>query len=91
MQETTISLEEVRAQLQMDGFTGLLFDGECGCTIDDLAPCGSCIKEDGEDYINGCDGGYKHQDPTRQDFWIISSRKAPPNQETFDRWWHECN
>lgn len=88
--ESVISLEAVKEQLRADGYTGLYFDGECACELDDLAPCGECQHEEGEPYINGCDGGYKHQDPTRSDFWVISFHKEPPTQEQFDRSYKEC-
>ena len=81
---TTIPLAEVKAKLQAQGYDSLHFPGECACDLSDLAPCGSCECEDDEDFINGCEGGYKHIDPTRPDFWVISVHKEPPSQELFD-------
>lgn len=82
--ETTITLAEVKAKLQGDGYSGLYYPGECACCVDDLAPCGSVECDGEEDYINNCEGGYKHVDPTRPDFWVISANKEPPSQGLFD-------
>lgn len=82
--ETTITLAEVKAKLQVEGYDALYYPGECACSVDDLAPCGYCDREEGEDYINGCKGGYKHQDPTRPDFWVVSIFHTPPTQDLFD-------
>lgn len=86
MSTRTISLAEVRQKLLAEGFTGLIYPGECACGLDDLAPCGECQKEEGEEYINGCDGAYKHVDP-RSDHrdWVISTSKEPPTPAEFDR------
>lgn len=81
---TKITLEEVKAKLQSEGYTALFFPGECACQIDDLATCGVCEREDGEDWINDCEAGYKHTDPTRPNFWVASASKEPPDQERFD-------
>uniref|UniRef100_A0A6M3M4H4 Uncharacterized protein n=1 Tax=viral metagenome TaxID=1070528 RepID=A0A6M3M4H4_9ZZZZ len=41
----------VRDFLELGEYDGLFFPGECGCEIDDLAPCGeSCLD---------CEPGYK--------------------------------
>ena len=88
--ETNITLEEVKEKLLANGYTGLYFPGECACGLEDLAPCGSCEREDGEDYINDCEPGYKHIDPTRPDFWVISASKEPPPQDVFDRLYKSC-
>jgi len=31
--------------MKKHGYTGLVWPGECGCSIDDIAPCGCPIKE----------------------------------------------
>lgn len=44
--------EIVEGYLKSNGYTGLVYDwGECGCTIDDLAPCDGVLSE--------CEPGYK--------------------------------
>lgn len=43
-------LEIVKEWLKSNGYGGL-YSGECGCCLDDLAPC-SCMDED-------CEPGYK--------------------------------
>lgn len=88
--EATITLEELKAKLKDGGYSGLYYPGECACGIDDLAPCGECQQEDGEDFINGCDAGYKHTDPKRPDFWVISANKEPPSQDRFDELFKNC-
>lgn len=77
-------LAEIRARLIAEGYDGLHFPGECACSVDDIAPCGSCAQDDGEEFINDCEPGYKHIDPTRPDFWVISVHKEPPSQGRFD-------
>lgn len=42
--EATIKV--IRDKLETGGFSGLYCEGECGCGIDDLAPCGECSLED---------------------------------------------
>lgn len=84
MDDTEI-LKKVKAQLEADGYSGLYYPGECACCTDALAPCGECKREDGEDWINDCEAGYKHVDP-RSKFgdWIISVSKEPPTPDEFD-------
>ena len=43
----------VRLQLVAGGFDGLYLDGECGCLVDDLAPCGEVSSD--------CTAGYRIQ------------------------------
>lgn len=80
-------LTGVRERLVAEGYDGLMFPGECACCMDDLAPCGMTECDDGEDWINGCDAGYKHTDPKRPEFWVISFSKQPPTQQRFDEWY----
>ena len=43
--------EIIQAWLKTNGYDGLYHDYlECGCTIDDLMPCNSCLDE--------CEPGY---------------------------------
>lgn len=88
METHEISLEEVKKKLLANGFSGLYFPGECGCGVDNLAPCGSCTREDGEEYINGCEPGHKHLDPRPGhkelgDF-VVTSSATPPSGDEFD-------
>lgn len=88
--EATIA--EVRRSLETNGFTGLYSpDGRCGCSIDQLAPCGTCSREGDEQYINGCDPGYKHLDPRPGHIenadYVITSDKTPPEEDEFDNFY----
>jgi hypothetical protein len=86
MTTTIITLEEVKEKLKADGFTGLYYPGECACCIDVLAPCGALERdEDGEDYINGCEGGHKHIDPRDPDNWCISGCNESPSLDAWIR------
>lgn len=72
----------IALKLEKEGCTGLKFEGECACALDDLMPCGVAeVDEDGEDYVNGCDSGHKHIDPENEKFWVVSSSKEPPSAE----------
>lgn len=86
-----ITLESVKAKLKEQGYGGLYYPGECGCGLDDLAPCGECRQEEGKEYINGCEPGYKHVDP-RSKFgdWILSVSNEMPTEEEFDRAFSNC-
>ena len=44
--------EIIKEWLENNGYDGLYYDGECGCMLDDLAPC--CGDE-----IMDCQAGYK--------------------------------
>lgn len=94
-------ITDVKKRLSDQGFDGLYNnDGPCGCCIDDLAPCGECQVEtmdcgadglEAEDWINGCNAGYKHVDPRSQvGDWVISARKEPPTPEEFDATFSQC-
>ena len=65
--------EIVEKYLKDNGYTGLVnSDGECGCEIDDLFPCG-------ELYPECCEPGYKcpaKPDETEAGFdWMITTKK----------------
>ena len=81
--QTKISLDDVKAKLKGHGYGGLYCPGECGCTLDDLAPCGECTQEDNEDYINGCDPGYVFykQDSSALNFWMVRGTNQEPSRE----------
>lgn len=84
--EQNITLEEVREKLKANGYSGLYYPGECGCGIDDLAPCGEC--QEGGEYVNDCKPGYKHLDP-RPDHakfgdYVVTADKNPPEGDDFD-------
>lgn len=89
-------IADVRQRLEAQGFGGLYNDGgPCGCGIDDLAPCGECAIEEcageAEEWINGCEAGYKHIDersPTGE--WVISGSEEPPTPEEFDNAFAQC-
>jgi len=52
-------LEIIKAYLKEHGFDGL-YDGECGCEISDLAPCGVDFSQ--------CKPGYKVLPPDGQNY-----------------------
>lgn len=70
--------EEARILLIKNGYNSLMYPGECACSVDDFAPCGECEKADGEEYINGCEPGYKHVDPENKHFWIVKANEVAP-------------
>lgn len=64
--------------LVLQGYDGLVrLDEECGCTVDDLAPCG-------QDFAS-CRPAYKHHDPRpgRHTVWLMFASKEPPRPEAF--------
>jgi hypothetical protein len=80
-----IAIADIGVLLKRGGFDGLYMPGECACLRNDLAPCGYHEAEPGDDWINGCKPGYKHDDP-RQGFegeWRVSSSTAPMDAEAF--------
>ena len=82
--KTSITLKQIRAKLKKGGFTGLYIPDECGCSIDDLAPCGECQRDDGEEFINGCKGGYAFQNPQPKfshDAMVKGVNQAPTTEE----------
>lgn len=78
-------IEKIRVKLIEDGFSGLVVPGECGCHVDDLAPCGELCQEKGEDYINGCEGGHVFHDPERLDLWVIKKANIAPTEEEWEK------
>jgi len=48
----------IKSYLEQNGFDGLFCD-ECGCSLDDLMPCGG-------DWAIKCRAGYKHQGCTEE-------------------------
>lgn len=61
--------EIVKKYLEENGYDGLC-DDECGCFIDDLNPCGSCMFD--------CQAGYKKK---RNGSWIIHPVKDEDNED----------
>lgn len=94
-------IEDVKKRLSDQGFGGLYnCDGPCGCELDSLAPCGECEVEvtdcgadgrESEEWINGCEAGYKHIDPRSPcGEWVISASKEPPTPDEFDAAFAQC-
>ena len=59
--------------LRCDGFTGLYWPGECGCTLDDISP-GDCFH-------NGCMPGYVHE---RIDSFVVTGSERRPSDADMD-------
>lgn len=84
-------IDEVKVRLVAAGYDGLYCPGECACALDDLAPCGERHKEDGEEWINGCEAGYKHVDPrSKFEDWVLSGSKDAPTPDEFDQAFAIC-
>lgn len=72
-------IEIVKERLVANGFGGLRSPGnECGCSLEDLAPC------DGD--IRRCEPGHKHMAPAGStvfsgEDWAIWKQKEPPTNE----------
>lgn len=48
----------VRKYLEDNNYAGLYSDGECGCQLDDLAPCGEMMGDCSPgDKVEGCTCG----------------------------------
>lgn len=77
-------LELIKAKLIDDGYTGLYYDGECACEIDDLAPCGECNQDNGEEFINGCSPGYKFVDSENPNFCLVMRENTEPTDDQWD-------
>ena len=88
-------LADVRQRLESQGFGGLYNDGgRCSCRLDDLAPCGECQVEivgaetsspEAEEWINGCEAGFAHTDPSNKNKdVVISPQKEPLTADEFD-------
>ena len=80
----TTDIQPIKIKLEKDGYDGLYLAGECGCLNNDLAPCGSCDKDDAG-WINGCEPGYRHDDqrPGHKADWAISGSKQPMTADDF--------
>lgn len=78
-------VELIKVKLIEGGFTGLYNEGECACEIDDLVPCCCFEKEDGEEYVNGCEPGFKFEDDKNQGFWVVKSKNIEPSEDEWDR------
>ncbi len=89
---TKAIVDDVKNRLKAGGFDGLYADGACGCCLDDLCPCGEYKTEEGEPWPNGCEAGFKHNDPRDLDMgsWVISHSKTPPTQAEFDTVFARC-
>lgn len=68
----------VADHLRANGYSGLRNEGECGCELGDLHPCGDDFAQ--------CEVGYKHSDPRegRGHVWAIFKSPEPPMLEAFD-------
>ncbi len=59
----------VREYLIKNGYDGLCEkDGECGCQLSDLMPCGG-------DYTMTCEAGWKREGDGEYDFYIVPGKK----------------
>ena len=81
---STTAILTIKIQLEQAGFDGLYVPGECGCLKEDLAPGGACEPDDAG-WINGCEPGYRHDDPRpdRKGMWAIGGSKNPMTEEDF--------
>lgn len=70
MSEVTIP-EIVEEWLKAHGYGGLTNDEDCGCALEDLAPCGGCMCS--------CFPAYNHGPRDGVDFWM--SREKPGEKE----------
>ena len=57
-------LEIVREYLEKHGYDGLCNE-ECGCTLEDLEPCGEMMSD--------CCACYRHRDLSRRTGWLVST------------------
>ena len=85
-------IADVSNRLRGRGFGGLFSRaGRCGCAVGDLAPCGETQKECCEEFINGCQAGYKHLDPrpghVEYGDFVITDQKDPPGEDEFDNYY----
>lgn len=71
-------IEIVAEHLRANGYTGLRNEGECGCELGDLAPCGTDFAQ--------CEPGHKHCDPRpgRGNVWGIFAKPDTPAPDAFD-------
>lgn len=90
--EQSITLKTVAAKLKAHGFSGLYCPNECGCSLQQLAPCGHYRTGKGQgDYLNGCKPGYVHLDPRpgHSDFgdYVVTDSPKAPSGDDFDRYY----
>jgi len=80
-------LTEVKSKLSAGGFDGLYVPGECGCTLEDLAPCGGCDRDEGKTFINGCEPGYLFRDPRpgHGGGWMIRGIRSVPEISDWEK------
>ena len=68
-------IQMLKESLKAKGYDGLQCDGECGCDIDDLAPCTEGIQAH-------CEAGYKVHAPlgsgASYDWYICHSKNDRP-------------
>lgn len=79
-------IAKTRAALIELSCTGLYCEGECACTLDDLAPCGEAEIYPGEELINGCQPGYKFTDPGDETFWVVRHINKAPTADEWVNW-----
>lgn len=66
-----MTIKEIIAKhLTDNGFDGLVYPGECGCEVDDIAPCG--------EYCLDCEPGYKIRDKSGEFDFLITTVKPKP-------------
>lgn len=70
-------IEIVKAHLVENGFDGLVqTDSECGCLLDDLAPCGSDFGQ--------CEPGYRGCGQEDPECWSIYRTKEAARKSVED-------
>ena len=70
------SVEIVKEWLKEKGFGGLVLPGECGCSGEDLAPCGEDFRECQPGYLITKEEMTETESESWPDVsWIISTRK----------------
>jgi hypothetical protein len=63
-----MTVQEILVEyLEANGFDGLVFPGECGCSIDDLLACG--------ENFHHCEPGYKIPDESGECDYLITTKK----------------
>lgn len=69
------TIEGLKNYMEKHGYTGLLYPCECGCSIDNLAPCG-------EDY-SGCTLGYviEPNEEERKEYEFMVTSKKPKEEK----------
>lgn len=68
--------EIVNEHLKANGYGGLYnWDGECGCEVGDLAPCGELQQDCVPGYKVNCTKNCTHEDAGEKDAWHIQVEK----------------